>query len=171
MGEICVGEIIWGVEMPNGTNWGKNELEQYLAPIKTIDPILCNFAKKYNTNVHSSMIHGDLFREITFVNRSNISNEYKLIKSIYLILKEKKWPPVYEVLLIVSNSYGKKELFRFLPPLRKIYDSWKRLRWEKKLFEFKETIGEEKLRIILGEAKTILDNFDENNLSVVPSKP
>lgn len=150
--------------MPNGIDWTKDEFAKYAAPINKIDSILIDFARKYNTKVRSSSYHGYLSREISFLTKSK-SNNFGLRKSIYLILKEKKWPPLYYLLLVVSNSYGRKELLRIVPVFRGICDSWKRLRWEKTLYEFKENIDEDKLKQMMQEARLILDNFDEINLN------
>lgn len=147
--------------MPNGIEWDKDEIEKYLTPIKKVDYILRDFAKKYNTDVYSSLYHGYLSREITFITKSKVSSKYNIRKSIYLTLKEKKWPPTYDLLLVVSNSYGKKELIRFIPVFGKIADLWKRIRWQKSLYEFKENIDEGKLKEILNNGKIILDNFNE----------
>lgn len=150
--------------MPNGIDWTKDEFAKYTAPINKNDRILSDFARKYNTKVHSSSYHGYLSREISFLTKSK-SNNFSLRKSIYLILKEKKWPPVYYLLLVVSNSYGGRELLRMVPIFGRICDSWKRLRWEKTLYEFKENIDEDKLKQMIQEAKLILDNFNEANLN------
>lgn len=144
--------------MPNGIDWKKDELEKYTAPISKIDLILADFAKRYKEKVYASSYHGYLSREISFVTRNKLNN-YKLKKSIYLILKEKKWPPVYHLVVIVSNSYGIKEFLRLIPIFTKRCNYWKRLRWEKTLYEFEGSIDVDKLRQGLEEAKNILDAF------------
>jgi len=153
--------------MPNGIEWNKEELEKYLAPIKTVDPVLNEFAMKYKTTVHPSTYHGYLSREISFVTRSREGN-YKLIKSIYLLLSEKRWPPIYRLMLIVSNSYGWKEFLRVIPIFDKTCASWKRIRWEKHLYDFESEINESQLQELLEKAKTILDNLELEKIGSVP---
>ncbi len=146
--------------MPNGIDWTQEELNRYLGPLEAIDPVLRNFAKRSGTRMVTSTYHGYLSREISFVSQSR-TGAYKLIKSIYLTLQEKTRPPKYVLEVIVSTSYGVKELFRFVPLLGRLCDSWKRVRWQHRVHEFQERIDPVQLEPLLEEAKRILDLFDE----------
>lgn len=152
--------------MPNG-GLTPEELKKIDAPLKEVDWIFKNFAKKYGFVFNHSTYHD--WPCVYVVNTQKSKNQEYFLKLTIGIRPEDnvEISHVYSMGVGVHTTYGLKELYAFIPILNRKRDSWKRLGWGKSLGEFKESIDPERLKQLLEEAKQILDNFNESQLQEI----
>lgn len=146
----------------------REELEKVCRPLKDIVGFIKEFANPINAKVNYSSYHHD-WPVIETRLKSQFSEKKKCFidKLILLTISDYNYPPIYELRLVVSNSYGPKEFFAFIPGLSKKWNSWIRYRWEKTIGSFQIPIDKSKLSLLLEEAVKILTNFDESELKDV----
>lgn len=118
------------------------------------------FAKSINARVNYSTSHDWPAIIISFKRQFDKKNRYFINKNIFLALDDYKNLSVYKVWVAISNSYGLKELFAFLPNLSKKRESWKRTRWVKDIGFLKIPIDRNHLMDLFKEAKRALDEIN-----------
>lgn len=147
---------------------GKEEFKKVCQYLRDIFGVAKQFAKSINANMYFSTSHEWPTIEFYVERRYNSQKRYFVDKYIFLSIDDYKYPPIYKVWVVVSNSHGFKEIFEIIYSLFKQQNYlYKRLRWEKKIGYLDPPIDKKRLRDLLNEARQTIDNFDESELEKI----
>lgn len=144
------------------------ELKEVCKPLEDIIRIIKKYSNSLKAKSNYFVYHNEWpVIEIIFKKEFDNFKKFYVKKNILLTIKDYKLPPIYEMRVIVTNDYGLKELFTFIPGCHKKRNSWKRYRWERTIKNIAAPFNEENLLISLKEAVEILNNFNELELSPI----
>ncbi len=150
--------------MPNGGYFTKEKFNILDSFLKEVDPLLKDFAKQHSMWFSDSNYHDWPHRNVGWKIKGH-SGKFMLMKTISLCYKQDtNNPPSYGLGITVVMNYGLKELVVFVPFISRLRDCWKRLGWGNVIGTVTAPIDKQKLCMLLQEAKSILDNFDEKLL-------